>query len=121
MRAVRVASVAILLAVIYGWATLSFCQAPPSGPAGTPGIGLPGQPGIKLPAIPGMPGAQSPSSTGGAAGPGAAMPKGQDAQWAGRRCLNRGDNSLGTCEDVCRNLGVTRTSDSREYSGICNY
>lgn len=35
--------------------------------------------------------------------------------------LNRGANSLGTCQDVCRDLGVTHASGATEYSGICNY
>jgi hypothetical protein len=129
MRAVPIASFALLLAVSCGWISPSLSQTPPSVPGGTPGVGVPG---VKVPSIPGVqqpavPGLQSPPGTGGApgaagaAGAGASVTKGQDTQWAGKRCLNRGDNNMGTCQDVCKNLGVTRASDSREYSGICNY
>src|SRR5271169_6462248 len=118
MTTARIAFVAVLLALGYSWLSPSLAQAPPSS-------AVPGQPGLRPPSIPGMPsgvpGFQPPAGTGGTAGTAAQMPKGQDAQWTGKRCLNRGGNSMGTCQDVCRNLGVTSASGTTEYSGICNY
>ena len=139
MKSSRIASSAVLLAALSGWASPSFSQAPSA--TGLPGISVPGVqtpsiPGMpqapNIPKIPGMPqvpgvtqgasGVQSPTGTAATtAGAAASMVKGQDPQWTGKRCLNRGDNSLGTCQDVCRNIGVTRATDAREYAGICNF
>jgi hypothetical protein len=125
MRTVRIALVASLLIGTGGWVGPSFSQAPPSstGMPGIPGVQSPSIPGVpQVPGVPkGVPGFQSPSGTGSAAGTATSMLKGQDTQWTGKRCLNRGDNSLGTCQDVCRNLGVTRATDAKEYAGVCNY
>src|SRR5271155_5613007 len=125
MRTARIAQAVLLLAVSCGWVGPSLSQAPPSGTGGTPGINVPGQPSFKPPSIPGLPsgvpGSQPTPGTRGTTGTAAPMLQGQDAQWTGKRCLNRAGNSLGTCQDVCRNLGVTRASDATEYSGICNY
>ena len=136
MKTARIVSAALLLTAICGWVGPSLSQAPPAGTA-VPGINVPGQPGLKTPSIPGVPqvpgmpqvpgvtqgvpGVQSPTGGAGSAGTAGSIPKGQDTQWAAKKCLNRGDNSLGTCQDVCRNLGVTRAADSKEYAGICNY
>src|SRR5271169_2040594 len=124
MRTVRITSAALLLSLSCSWVSLSLAQAPPSGspPSGTGGIQLPSIPGLPpATGVPGQPRGQPPSGTGGTTGTGAQLAKGQDAQWMGKRCLNRGDNSLGNCQNVCKNLGVTRASDAAEYSGICNY
>ena len=122
MKSVRAVSVVAVLAAGGGWMSSSYAQTAPS----TGGITIPGVKVPQMPAIPqipgiqqGAPGANVPS--GGAATTAASMPKGQDVQWANQKCLNRGDNNLGTCQDVCRNLGVTRASSASEYSGICNY
>jgi hypothetical protein len=122
MRSVQMVSLALALGASCGWACPTFAQTAPS----TGGINIPGVKVPNIPGIPQIPGVQqgtpgSRPASGGAAATAASMPKGQDAQWANQRCLNRGDNNLGTCQDVCRNLGVTRASDASEYSGICNY
>ena len=110
----------------------SFCRG--TG-VNVPGMQTPSIPGVpqvpSVPKVPGMPqvpgitegtpGLKSPTGTATTVGAAASIVKGQDAQWTGKRCLNRGDNSLGTCQHMCRNLGVTRATDAREYAGICNY
>ena len=128
MKSARMVSVVAALAAGGGWISSSHAQtAPPTGGITIPGVKVPQTPAIPqvpgMPQLPGIqqgaPGANAPS--GSAATTAASMPQGQDAQWANQRCLNRGANNLGTCQDVCRNLGVTRAGDATEYSGICNY
>jgi len=128
MKSVRMVSLVVALAACCGGTISSYAQtAPSTGGITIPGVKVPQMPAIPqvpgMPQLPGIqqgtPGANAPS--GSAATTAASMPKGQDAQWANQRCLNRGANNLGTCQDVCRNLGVTRAGDATEYSGICNY
>lgn len=128
MKSVRMAFVVLAVAACGGWISSSYAQtAPSTGGITIPGVKVPQMPTIpQVPGMPQLPGTQQGAAgtnalSGSAATTAASMPKGQDAQWADQKCLNRGANNLGTCQDVCRNLGVTRASAQTEYSGICNY
>ena len=103
MKAIQMVSLALALGAGCAWASQTFAQtAPATGGINIPGVAAPKVQGIsQVPGMPQVPGMQqsAPGSkpySGGASTTGASMPKGQDAQWANQRCLNRGANNLGT-------------------------